>query len=355
MHLLAYRFANPKRLFQAHAQRACTLFLSAALMAAVGCGEVASDPEAGMAPRDAPAAQQVAPATASDSCEATPGNPCRLPEATNWPPPECDEVYDLRVHGSGGLDSPYMVPAGPESHPQFTVNPLPWGSTRVQAIAFKPIADNAKILHHVNLYNGLAMLTGWAPGDNDPQPFPQDVGIDMPTAANSLRLDVHYYNKTGTRSEPDRSGFSVCIVKGEHLRPNSAAVTQGLTSFGPILAPANNRNYASTGTCTVRATKPVTIIEASPSANKYATHMRFVVRKANGQEIVMHDQPFKFGEQRTYPLNPPVIVQSGDVITTTCTYDNPTAKIITFGESSENEQCFNFAVYYPKGALQCGL
>jgi hypothetical protein len=67
----------------------------------------------------------------------------------------------------------------------------------------------------------------------------------------------------------------------------------------------------------------------------------------------MHDQPFQFGEQGTYGLAPEVILETGDVVTTTCTYDNPTARSVTFGESTNNEMCFNFAAYYPKGALTC--
>ena len=96
-------------------------------------------------------------------------------------------------------------------------------------------------------------------------------------------------------------------------------------------------------------------MSASPHAHKYASHMRFSVKKANGQEIVMHDAPFKFGEQGSYPLDPPVVVQAGDTITTTCTFDNDTNRNVTFGESTTNEMCFNFASYYPKGALSCGL
>jgi hypothetical protein len=68
----------------------------------------------------------------------------------------------------------------------------------------------------------------------------------------------------------------------------------------------------------------------------------------------MHDMPFQFGEQGSYALDPEVIVNTGDVITTTCTFTNKTNKNISFGESTESEMCFNFAVYYPKGAFSCG-
>jgi cytochrome c5 len=286
-----------------------------------------------------------APAGSDATCAGSSG-PSKPVE--DWP---CDEVYELRAK-SGVGSAPYSVGPG-ETHPQIR-HDAPWGSTRVQAIGFKPITDNGKVLHHWILYAGMTFLTGWAPGDDERAAMPDGVGMDMPTGAGSLRLDMHYYNVGGGATQ-DRSGVSICVVKGSKLRPNVAAVTMGLTSFGPILAPANKRGHNATSSCRVTSARPVTILTASPHAHKYATHMKFTVRKANGREIVMHDMPFKFGEQASYALNPPVVVENGDTITTTCTFDNNTNRNITFGESTENEMCFNFAMYYPKGGLNCGL
>jgi hypothetical protein len=290
-----------------------------------------------------------APIGADPTCGGGASGP--KPGASTWPPPGCDEVYELRSHAPTSATAPLSVGPG-ETHPQITIDP-PWGSTKVQAIAFKPLTDNGKVLHHWILYAGMSMLTGWAPGDDEDQPYPPNVGMDMPSTRNGLRLDMHYYNQTGVRAD-DRSGVAVCIVKGAKLRPQPAAVMMGFTSFGPVLAPANKLGHESTGTCRVTARQPVHLLTASPHAHKYAKHMRFTVQKASGQRIVMHDGPFKFGEQGTYPLTPEVVLNTGDVVTTTCVFDNPTSRNITFGESTDSEMCFNFAVYYPKGALSCG-
>jgi len=263
----------------------------------------------------------------------------------------CDDVYELRSHGTTAT-SPYVVPANQEIHPQITINP-PWGSTRVQAIGWRPISDNRKVLHHWILYQGSAFMVGWAPGDDDRPPYPSDVGMSLPNGNGSLRLDFHYFNTGNSQSEQDRSGVAVCTVKGGHLRKQDAAVTMSFTSFGPILAPANSKNYDSTGRCTVTALQPVHLMTAAPHAHKLAVHMKFSVRKVTGQTIVMHDEPFKFGEQGTYGLTPEVILSTGDQVTTTCTFTNPTNRSVTFGESTTNEMCFNFAAYYPKGSLPC--
>jgi hypothetical protein len=272
-----------------------------------------------------------------------------------WPPKECDEVYKILAHGSG-KDEPYMVQANAETHPQINVD-APWGNESVQAIAFHPITDNKKVLHHWILYasNG-AFLTGWAPGDDERTPMPKDVGMDMPTGPGSLRLDMHYFNTGNSSAEPDMSGLEVCVVKGANKRKYSSAVTMGLMSIGGLggLAPANTENHDATSTCTVQAKEPVHILSAAPHAHKYAVHMKFTVKHKDGTVRVMHDMPFMFGEQGTYPLDPEEIVNTGDVITTTCTYTNKTNRNITFGESTTDEMCFNFALYYPKGAFSCG-
>lgn len=267
--------------------------------------------------------------------------------------PACDEVYELRAHAPSS-DGPFVVSAGQEVHPQVRLD-APWGSEDVQAIKFVPITDNKKVLHHWNLYAGNALLTGWAPGDDDATIYPADVGVDLPRGAASLRLDMHYYNSAGASAESDRSGVAVCVVKGKNLRKNSAATMMGFSGMAATLAPAKKLGHQVTGNCTVRTTKPVTLITATPHAHRFAKHMKFTVKKANGTEIVMHDMPFTFGEQTTYPLDPPVTIETGDVVSTTCTYDNDTNKNITFGESTDNEMCFNFAIYYPKGALSCSF
>jgi hypothetical protein len=81
--------------------------------------------------------------------------------------------------------------------------------------------------------------------------------------------------------------------------------------------------------------------------------MKFSVQRADGTTSVMHDAPFSFTEQASYALTPPVQLEAGDKVVTTCTYENPTDHAVTFGENTANEMCFNFAAYYPMGALSC--
>jgi len=300
-----------------------------------------------------------APAGTDATCESS--KPAVDPngKVDGWNPEECDEIYEVRSHGPGGLKDPYMVPPGGEIHPQIKVD-APWGNEKVQAIGFKPLTDNKAVLHHWILNGfGRSFLAGWAPGDEARPPFPADVGMDMPSGPGAFTLDMHYYNLQGTTTQPDNSGVAICVLKEGNFRKNLAAVTGSFSSIGSggVLAPRNSVNKPVTSVCnvTVTGSGPVHLLTAAPHAHKYASHMKFTVKKKDGTEIVMHDQPWVYGEQGTYPVpGGEVLIETGDQVITTCSYTNDTSRDIRFGESTEDEMCFNFALYYPKGGFSCG-
>ena len=272
--------------------------------------------------------------------------------AVTWEPGQCDAVYELRAHSPEGPGTPFRVPVGGEFHPQVPIDP-PWGNEKVQIVGWKPLTDNKKVIHHWILYNGMANLVGWAPGSSGAI-YASDVGVDMPSEPGSLRLDMHYYNLTGTQDEFDRSGVSLCVVKGEHLRPKVAAVHGGFAVFSPLMAPANTRGYELNGQCTVRASTPITLVRLSPPAHTRSRHMKAVLDKKDGTDTVLHDADFSFYEQVAYPFEPAVILEDGDVMKTTCTYDNDSARNIGWGEDTADEMCFHWGFYYPKGGFTCG-
>ena len=287
--------------------------------------------------------------------EAGPATLQQVEQTDGWNPGECDEVYRVAAFNPNNKSAPYSIPPGRELNITLKVDP-PWGNEQVQAIAFKPYTDNKKVLHHWILNSRGAFLAGWAPGDDERPPLPKNVGIELPVGAGTLGLNLHYYNTGNTKAELDSSGVDICVLKGANRRPILGAVATSFASIGTrgVLAPAGAKNAPITATCTLTGNEPVHLLTAAPHAHKYATHMKFTVKKKSGEQIVMHDAPFRFGEQGTYPLpGGEVVLNAGDQVTTQCFYTNPTNRNITFGESTEDEMCFNFAAYYPKGALKC--
>ncbi|MET0343526.1 MAG: hypothetical protein ABW252_21120 [Polyangiales bacterium] len=267
-------------------------------------------------------------------------------------PGQCDEVYEFRFFGAGGPGTPYLVQPGGEYHPTVQFD-APWGDTPTHAVEYKPLIDNKKVTHHYIFSAGtMGWLDAWAPGNEDP-PLPADVGMDLPRGKRALSLNMHYYNLTGTDAQPDRSGIAVCVVQGAHLRPKPAAV-HGFGAVGFPMVPANKKGHVLTSTCKATVKEPVTLFSLGLHSHKLGRHMKFSVTKADGRVITLHDQSFAFEEQAQLPVEPGYVIENGDSFTLSCTYDNETNKNVGFGENTDNEMCFNFANYYPKGALNCG-
>ena len=272
------------------------------------------------------------------------------PSEFEWPD-NCDETYRILSHAEGSEDAPYVIGPGEEIHPQVYAD-APWGDEAVQAIAWRTVTDNARILHHWILYGAnREFLVGWAPG-KDGALMKEDIGMLL--VGGKLRLDMHYNNLGNESEELDNSGVELCVVKKDNFRKNTATVAQMLGAF-QINIPPHSTGVEITGTCTLTGDEPVTLLTASPHGHRMAKHMKFTLERDNGETIVMHDQSFNFEEQGQFDLEEPLTLNKGDKLITTCTYENDTDLTVTFGEDTGNEMCFNFALYYPQGALRCSF
>jgi hypothetical protein len=269
------------------------------------------------------------------------------PGTVNWPA-DCEQFYTITASGPSAT-----VGAGQETHPQFMIK-QPWPG-EAQALAFAPITDNKKILHHWILYHGQRFVTGWAPGsETGRKPLPADVGIFLPpgTDPTQLRLDMHYNNKAGTAAERDASGVKICaIITKSKFRPNMAAMTYLHFAAFPVIQP--HQQIDIVGTCNVNASAgTVHLLTSSPHMHQLGVHAKFE-RIRSGQTTTMHDKPFSFDDQRSWSLDPEVLLQTGDQVRTTCRYNNTTGGTVRFGQNTTDEMCFNFALYWPKDGFSC--
>lgn len=300
---------------------------------------------------EAPAARMPDAPAAAPSAETPP--PSAQPAEPHTNPAEfsetCDEVHVLRSHAADDATRPFVVEAGQEVHARIPVV-SPWGTDPVQLIQMRPRFDNTKILHHVTLVTTSdQILAGITPGRTGSVPLPADVGIDLP--GQNLALDLHYYNVPGTQAESDASGIALCILR-EHRRPNTATLSQVFVAYD-ISIPPRVTQYRVESSCRYDGTQPVQLISAGPHAHRLANHVRFTLKKRGGRTIVMHDAAYDFNEQNSYALPQPVELAPGDVVSTTCTYDNPTDRTVVYGQDTGDEMCFNFALFYPMGPMSC--
>jgi len=275
-----------------------------------------------------------APGSADEECAPA----AEAPQAV-WPPPDCEEMHQLRANdGKGGK---FTARKG-QYYQDFMFTP-PWKGDK-QAVGFRALVDNKSVLHHYIVYQNDAFLVGWSPGKND-FVMPSDIGVFMPVSG-TLKMTVHYYNEDGTGQEQDASGVEVCLAS--KARPKTAAIMP--FAANPVV-PAGANKLEIKSTCTVQSTEPITIITSSPHMHNLGVHAKFSVQRANGQTEVMHDKSFNFEEQTTWGIN--TVVNNGDRVTTTCVYTNDTARRVSFGTNTEDEMCFNFALYYPMCAMTC--
>ena len=276
-----------------------------------------------------------APGSDSETC--APADTDKPAEAA-WPPPDCEEMHQLRANSGSGK---FTVRKG-QFYQDFMFTP-PWKGDK-QAVGFRAIVDNKTVLHHYIVYQNGAFLVGWSPGKND-HVMPSDIGVFMPSTGE-LKMTVHYYNEDGTGMEQDESGVEVCLTSKK--RPKTAAVMP--FAANPVV-PAQSQRLEVKSTCTVRSTEPVTIITSSPHMHGLGVHAKLSVQRMGGATEVIHDKSFNFEEQTTWGIN--TVVNNGDRVTTTCVYTNDTNRRVGFGLNTEDEMCFNFALYYPMCGMTC--
>jgi hypothetical protein len=270
------------------------------------------------------------------------------PVAAEWPA-DCEEIHKITVGNNQG----HVVRAGVEEHPQFYFD-APWGADPVQAVAIRPITDNKKVLHHWILYEsggtgggaaGGKFLSGWSPGKDGMRTFPEDIGMYLPGGKQVLRLDTHYYNKGGTTDQTDQSGVEICITR--HFRKNTA----GTYAFGTLsISLPPGRDTPITAKCTVTG-GPVYLLNSSPHMHKLGYWAQFW-KTSGGQQTMLQDTAFNFEFQEGKALDR-VQLNAGDTVTTVCKYKNDTGATVRFGQNTENEMCFNFALYYPIDGFSC--
>jgi hypothetical protein len=284
--------------------------------------------------------------------------------ATGATPPaeagKCDALMEFRAHGGQGENdtTPYDVPSGGDHYEIFYFRPS-W-TEKMHAVEFTPIVDNGAVLHHWLLYMkesgtnapgshasdvGLQsadsqLLVGWAPG-NKGFKNPANVGLYTVSAPKGLfGIEIHYNTSSNPTNRKDRSGVRVCLVKP---RPNEAAAHWLGTEviFGE----------SASSDCVVP--KEAHIIAHSPHMHKIGKYMKSIIKKKDGSTVTLTDQPFRFDDQQVYPVNTPtgeIVVQPGDVITTTCEYDG----FAIFGPGTDEEMCYNFVTAWPRGSLSTG-
>lgn len=255
--------------------------------------------------------------------------------------------------------TPWQTPDAPgEQYVCYGVDLTADSPTHVTG--FIPRIDNAKIVHHIVLFESneaypttptrcdsgtsvqWRMVTGWAPGGKGME-LPPNVGFPIKSTGTHWVVQMHYSNAQGG-VETDTSGFELCTAPPRTYEADVLAFGTHAMSIPPRAV-----NYSKACSITVpKELAGLNLIAAMPHMHKLGTAMSTVLKpEGGGGDVDLGTTPnYSFDSQVWLPIN--ATTQTGDTITTTCTWTNTTDKTVKFGEKTVEEMCYSFTMYYPK-------
>jgi hypothetical protein len=274
----------------------------------------------------------------------------------------CEPVAEFRAHdGNGGG---FVVPLVQDLYQCF-VFASPFGAEE-QGTAWAPIIEDARVVHHWLLLQNTdptlqpgdsfpcgqsiqldsPMLMGWAPGTPN-FVMPEEAGLELPGPGENVVLQIHYNNTAGLQDAVDTSGVALCTT--ETPRENAAA-TLWLGSLEIDIPAGGTQTVVGDCHTGLRASEPVTMLASWPHMHELGTSIKTdLIRGGNtdNTENLVDVPQWNFNNQIYYPHDPPIQIAVGDVLRTTCVYDNPNDYPVGFGEGTGDEMCFDFSLVYP--------
>ena len=260
-----------------------------------------------------------------------------------------------------------LQPAVPYEMPQATADAymcygvdVSLGQKR-HAIALAPLIDNPTIVHHILLFTApnsysttpkpcgnaaMGQLIGvWAPGGQALE-LPAEAGYPLEGDTHFV-LQVHYSNLNHLAGQKDSTGYQICTT--DALRPHDADIL----AFGTwqINVPANGSSDVTCDLKVPAALPTLHGIAAMPHMHQLGKVISTVDHPASGGADIDLGKadPWDFQSQAWTILDPTTaVIKANDTISTRCAWDNPTNKDVHFGETTSDEMCFGFLMYYPR-------
>ncbi|KXZ46094.1 hypothetical protein GPECTOR_47g371 [Gonium pectorale] len=219
----------------------------------------------------------------------------------------------------------------------------------------KPPAKAGDVYECLAVAGGESCATfyvGWAPGQMRGS-YPPTVGLPIGEPDSTyFALQIHYNNPELQSGVVDASGFE--LVYTPRLRPYDAGILtlgQQAIAIPPGQRRVTLRPNVCPSTCTSRLKTPLRLLASGLHMHTLGRSI-FTQHIRNGTELPpigsKRFYDFDFQSSDPVPLDSSILAP-GDVLITTCTYDSRGRTNVTrFGESTQDEMCFNFVLYYPK-------
>jgi hypothetical protein len=159
-------------------------------------------------------------------------------------------------------------------------------------------------------------------------------------AGSQVNLNIHILNAT----DKPMSGTTGDRIK----RVDPGEVTEIATSvyMGKLTLDIPPGESTQRGDC--QLPQDVTLFGVLPHMHSFGKHMKVVAQSSVVGEVVVHDQDFIFDSTKLENSIDPVPMKKGDLVNVACTYENPTADTLRWGQDSYSaEMCFAAMYLYP--------
>jgi hypothetical protein len=165
--------------------------------------------------------------------------------------------------------------------------------------------------------------------------YPSGVGATIPQTTG-FQLMAHYLNTTSEPITMTSVSLTMYVAK-----PGVVTQHAGVMYLNNLAVMAPPGMSTSTDSFTL----PQDVQIMSSASHMHFGGVDFVASASSGETLFTTMQ---WDEPPGKPYSPPMLLKSGTKITWTCTYDNMTGTLLSFGESAtKNVMCISVSVFYP--------
>ncbi|HEX2869928.1 MAG TPA: hypothetical protein VHP33_01705 [Polyangiaceae bacterium] len=229
----------------------------------------------------------------------------------------------------------------------------------LRSLVWRLASGSGVALHHATLYTTSEALPRGVAFDCDPMPvdaqgvhvwvpgsdaleLPDDTGIVLRPDTRSLIVEAHMFR--ASEAPPQASQVSLCSSS------EAPARLAGRFALGaPVPAIRPRTVESSSALC--RFGSDLHLLSSWPHMHRMGKEFHSALLRGGERIPILDLTRWDFARQLTYATE--VDVQAGDLIETTCTWQNDTDRYVLPGLFSDNEMCTHGLTAWPANAAYC--
>jgi hypothetical protein len=199
----------------------------------------------------------------------------------------------------------------------------------------------------------LPQIAAWAPGSLG-RDLPAQTGLKM-EPGSKIVMQIHYHTEHGT-SAPDQSkllfkldetvakeAFVMPFTNPDWGRQHTMPIPAGQMGVKHSYSAPFSDYVASATGGRVPATATLQIYSSALHMHLLGQTTRLQVERKDTSSTCLLEIPrWNFHWQDNYVFKQTITVEPGDRMNLECTFDNPGAKDVNWGEGTEDEMCIGF-------------